>query len=89
MNRPPLLNGIKLVYIPSIETKSLSQFIHSLLSTIHACFTNSNILLYVNSANGPFGIIAKLFNKKTIINVDGLEWCRPKWKGIGAKYFLG
>ena len=63
LNRPPSLNGIKLVYIPSIETKSLSQFIHSFLSTIHACFTNSNILLYVNSSNGPFGIIAKLFNK--------------------------
>ena len=23
----------------------------------------------------------------TMINTDGLEWKRPKWKGLGAKYF--
>jgi glycosyltransferase involved in cell wall biosynthesis len=41
----------------------------------------------VNSGNGPFGIISRLFRKPTAINVDGLEWLRPKWKGLGAKYF--
>jgi glycosyltransferase involved in cell wall biosynthesis len=41
----------------------------------------------VNSANGPFGLISKIFKKKTVINVDGLEWLRPKWKGLGTKYF--
>jgi glycosyltransferase involved in cell wall biosynthesis len=41
----------------------------------------------VNAANGPFGYLTKLFKKKTVINVDGLEWLRPKWKGWGAKYF--
>jgi glycosyltransferase involved in cell wall biosynthesis len=41
----------------------------------------------VNAANGPFGILTKLFNKKTVINVDGLEWLRPKWRGIGAGYY--
>ena len=27
------------------------------------------------------------FLKKTCINVDGLEWLRPKWKGLGSLYF--
>jgi len=84
---PSVINGINLVYIPTIEKKSLSQFIHSFLSTLHVCFTKTNILLYVNSANGPFGLLAKFFGKKTIINVDGIEWERPKWSGLGAKYF--
>ena len=85
--RPTSINGIKLIYVPTIESKSLSQLIHSFLSTIHACFTGIDILLYVNSANGPFGLIPKLFGKKTLINVDGVEWKRPKWKGLGARYF--
>ena len=85
--RPTSINGVKLIYIPTIEMKSLSQLIHSFLSTIHACFTDIDILLYVNSANGPFGLITKLFGKKTLINVDGVEWKRPKWKGLGARYF--
>ena len=84
---PAQVNGINLVYIKTIEKKSLSQFIHSFQSILHACFSNYDIILIVNSANGPFGLITKLFRKKTAINVDGLEWLRPKWKGLGAKYF--
>ena len=85
--RPSTVKGIKLVYIPSIETKVLSQLSHSFLAMFHACFSKVDVILVVNSANGPFGLIAKLFRKPTAINVDGLEWLRPKWKGLGAKYF--
>ena len=85
--KPKYVNGVELVYIPSVETKFLSQFINSFFSTIHFCFSNYRVGLYVNSANGPFGILTRLFRKKTCINVDGLEWLRPKWKGLGSKYF--
>ena len=85
--RPKEIKGIKLVYIPTIETKILSQPIHSFLSIIHACFSNTDVLLVVNSANGPFGLLTKLFRIPTAINVDGLEWLRPKWKGLGSIYF--
>ncbi len=86
-SRPKELNGIELVYIPTIETKSLSQLIHSFLSMIHACTGKTDVILAVNAANGPWGLIARLFGKPTCINVDGMEWLRPKWKGLGAKYF--
>jgi len=85
--RPKEIKGIKLVYIPTIETKILSQPIHSFLSIIHACFSSVDVVLVVNSANGPFGLITKLFRIPTAINVDGLEWLRPKWKGLGSIYF--
>jgi len=85
--KPKYVNGIELVYTPSIETKFFSQFINSLFSFIHVCFSNVDVVLTVNSANGPFGILTKLFRKRTCINVDGLEWLRPKWKGIGSIYF--
>ena len=87
IERPKQLNGINLKYIPTIETKILSQFIHSFFSIIHACFSNPDVILVVNSANGPFGLITKLFRIPTAINVDGLEWLRPKWKGLGSIYF--
>jgi glycosyltransferase involved in cell wall biosynthesis len=86
-NHPKSFNGIDLIYFPTIEKKSLSQFIHSLQSILHACFKNYDIIFILNSANGLFGLFTKILNKKTVINVDGLEWLRPKWKGLGAKYF--
>jgi glycosyltransferase involved in cell wall biosynthesis len=78
---------VHLHYIPAIEGKSFSQLSHSFLSTIHAVFSGYDLCLYVNTANGPFGYLTKLFGLKSAINVDGLEWLRPKWKGLGSKYF--
>jgi glycosyltransferase involved in cell wall biosynthesis len=87
IKRPKEIKGIKLVYVPTIETKIFSQPIHSFLSIIHACFSSVDVVLVVNSANGPFGLMTKLFRIPTAINVDGLEWLRPKWKGLGSIYF--
>ena len=85
--KPKFVNGIELVYTPSIENKFLSQLTNSFFSFIHVCFSKIDIVLVVNSANGPFGLITKLFRVPTVINVDGLEWLRPKWKGLGSIYF--
>jgi glycosyltransferase involved in cell wall biosynthesis len=85
--KPSHVNGIKLVYVPTIETKSLSQLIHSFLSMCHAVVSDVDVIFAVNAANGPFGLISKIFRKPTAINVDGLEWLRPKWKGLGGRYF--
>ena len=86
--RPKEINGIHLIYLPAIETKILSQLSHSLFAFLHACLQPYDVILAVNSANGPFGFLTKLFRKKTMINVDGLEWMRPKWQGLGSKYLL-
>jgi glycosyltransferase involved in cell wall biosynthesis len=84
---PPIVKGIYLHYIPTIETKSLSQLIHSTLCMLHTLGKGYDALLVVNAANGPLGIIPRLAGTKTLINVDGMEWLRPKWKGWGARYF--
>ncbi len=85
--KPRYVNGVELIYTPSIETKFLSQFVNSFFSFVHVCFSKVDIVFVVNSSNGPFGILTKLFSIKTCINVDGLEWLRPKWKGIGSIYY--
>lgn len=85
--KPKQVNGILLKYIPTIKSKSLSQPIQSFLAFWHAAFSNVDVILVLNVSNGPFGIITRLFKKPTLINVDGLEWLRPKWKGFGAIYF--
>ena len=85
--KPKKVNGINLVYTPSVNSKIFSQLYNSFFSFVHVCFSNVDVVLVVNSANGPFGLLTKIFRKKTCINVDGLEWLRPKWKGLGSTYF--
>ena len=72
--KPALVNGIKLVYVPTIETKSLSQLIHSFLSMCHAVVSDVDVIFVVNAANGPFGLISKIFRKPTAINVDSVRY---------------
>lgn len=86
-NRPKTINGISLVYLPTVKLKSLNQLIHSFLSILHVTLSNANVVLVVNLAAGTLGWLPRLTGKKTIINTDGLEWKRPKWKGLGSKYF--
>ncbi len=87
-NRPRFVNGIECIYTPAIESKSLTQLTHTFFSMLHACFSDVDVIFVVNSGNGPFGLISRIFGKPTAINVDGLEWLRPKWKGLGSKYFF-
>lgn len=85
--KPIFVNGIECIYTPAIESKSLTQLSHTFFAMIHACFSDVDVILVVNSGNGPFGLISRVFGKPTAINVDGLEWLRPKWKGLGSWYF--
>ena len=86
-SKPSLLNGIHLHYIPTLPHKSLNQIIHCFLSLIHVTFSSIDIVFVLNLAAGPMGWIPKITGKRTMINTDGLEWLRPKWKGLGSKYF--
>jgi glycosyltransferase involved in cell wall biosynthesis len=86
-DRPAIVNGIHIHYIPTIAHKSLNQIIYCFLSLFHAAFSSADVIFVLNLAAGPMGWIPKITGKKTIINTDGLEWMRPKWKGLGSKYF--
>src|SRR5690606_25952493 len=61
--KPKRVNVINLVYMPALETKSLSLLTNTFLSIMHACFSQADVLFVVNSANGPFALITRLFRK--------------------------
>jgi len=51
--RPRIVDGIELRYIPAIERKSFSQFSSSMLSTLGLYWDRPDVVLYTSSANGP------------------------------------
>ena len=84
---PAEYNGIKLVYTHGKKGKTIAQFSNSFLAFNDARKKNFDVIFVVNAANGIFGFFKYFTKAKFIINVDGLEWLRPKWKGLGAKFF--
>ena len=65
--KPKFVNGVELIYTPSINSKSFSQLYNSFFHFYIFCFSSFDILLVVNTANGPFGILTKIFRKKHVL----------------------
>jgi glycosyltransferase involved in cell wall biosynthesis len=85
--RPKTFKGVKLKYLPTIDTKNTEVLSHSMFSTINALFKDYDLVHYHAMGNGLFSIIPRLKNKKTVVTLHGLDWEREKW-GIVAKTFL-
>jgi len=79
--------GIRLKKLPTIRTKHLDTFVHSLLAAIDASFKNFDIIQFHALGPSVFSIIPRLFGKTTVVSVRGLDWRREKW-GRFAKWFL-
>src|SRR5208337_3851351 len=43
------------------------------------------VVLLCNVANSPFAYLPRMFGKPVVLNVDGLDRKREKWKGLGAQ----
>jgi glycosyltransferase involved in cell wall biosynthesis len=85
--RPPEHLGVKLRYLPSLEHKSLSTLSHTALSITDASLRDFDLIFVCNAANGLFGFIPRALGKKCVLNVDGMEWLRPKWSKTGKTFF--
>jgi len=78
---------VKLIHTSTIRTKHLDAFIHSLTSSFHSLFQGYDIVHY--HALGPtvFCWLPKIFRRKVVATIHGLDWQRGKW-GSFAKVFL-
>lgn len=85
--KPRTYKGVNLRYLPSIEHKMFSTFSHSFLAMLDAVWRDYDLIFVMNVANAPFGIFAKFFHKPCVLNVDGMEWLRPKWNRLAKWYF--
>jgi len=86
-DRPANYKGVRLIYLPSIETKVLGTPTHTLLCTLDMLFRDVDVALVVNIVNGFHCVIPRMFGKRLAINVDGMDWKRDKWGKLAKKYF--
>jgi glycosyltransferase involved in cell wall biosynthesis len=75
----PQHRGMRIVRLPTIRTKHLETLVHTFLSTIHACFSNCDVVHYYTLGPSLFSFLPRLFGKKTVVSVQGLDWQRKKW----------
>ncbi len=77
-------HGMRLVRLPTIRSKHLDTLVHTLLSTVHAAFGKYDIVHYHALGPALFSFFPRLFGKKTVVTVQGLDWQRRKWGRVAA-----
>ncbi|MEO0453992.1 MAG: DUF1972 domain-containing protein [Verrucomicrobiota bacterium] len=75
--------GVRIVHLPTILLKSTDTLFHSLICSIHALFGRYDMIYYCGVGSSLISILPQLFGSRVIINVDGADWAREKWSGLG------
>ena len=85
--KPNEYHGIKLKYLPSLELPHLSTPSHTFISAISIIGKKFDVIFGFNVGNALIFWLLKLFGKKTVLFVDGLDWKREKYGPFG-RWFL-
>ena len=80
--------GVTLKKAWTIEARGVSAMISSFTAAIIATFSNFDVLHF--HAEGPCAAmwIPKLFGKRCVATVHGLDWQREKWSGSFASKYI-
>ncbi len=79
--------GVKLRRLPSVHSKNLDTISHTFLSVVDALPRGFSLFHIFGLGNSLFSLILKLFGKRVVISVDGLEWKRKKWGRFAKLWF--
>lgn len=79
--------GIHLKSVLTIDAKGLAAVTSSFFAAIKATFGKYDVVHVHAEGPAAFCWIPKLFGKKVVFTVHGLDWARAKWQGgFGEKY---
>lgn len=76
--------GIRVRIIPTFQSSKLNAIVYSFLSTFRALFGKFDVFHY--HAEGPcaFLMIPKIFGKRVVATIHGLDWQRSKWGNFAS-----
>ena len=79
-------NGVSLKWVATPNSSKLNAIVYSTFATARALFGNYDIIHF--HAEGPSSMVplAKLFGKKCVVTIHGLDWQRSKWGGFATKF---
>ena len=80
--------GVRIVYSTTIPRSGIDSIIHSAKATWHILTRNTADIVHIQGNNAIFGLILKIFGKKVILSIDGVEWEREKWSWFMRKLVL-
>lgn len=78
--------GVDIKWVPTPNSAKLNAIVYSALATARAVFRKYDIIHFHAEGPAAMVLLAKLFKKKTVVTVHGLDWQRSKWGGFATKF---
>lgn len=78
--------GVKIKSVFTIDKKGLAAMTSSFFAAVKAAFSKYDVVHF--HAEGPCAMmwIPKMFGKRCVATIHGLDWARSKWGGFATKY---
>ena len=86
-DRPREYRGMRIAYLPSVQTKSFETITHTLLAVIHAAVRKFDVVYLCGVGNSVLAGILRFRGSRVIVNVDGDDFRRLKWHPF-ARWWL-
>ena len=78
--------GVRIKWIPTPNSSKFNAIVYSLLSTLNAVFKGFDVIHFHAEGPASMVVLAKLFRKRCVVTIHGLDWQRSKWGGFATKY---
>ncbi len=79
--------GVRIKRVPAPNFKGIAAAVAGLFASIRAAFGRYDVVHFHAEGSCAFLWLVKLFGKRCIVTVHGLDWQREKWKqGFASKY---
>jgi glycosyltransferase involved in cell wall biosynthesis len=82
-----LNEGVRCIWTPGRDSKSLSTLSFGATSHTDATFRGYDAVLVLNVANGFYLPLLRARGIPTVVNTDGIEWERGKWGQVARRVF--
>ena len=78
--------GVKIKWVPTPNSSKLNAIVYSFFAALRAVFSRFDVIHFHAEGPASMVILAKLFRKRSVVTIHGLDWQRSKWGGFATKY---
>jgi glycosyltransferase involved in cell wall biosynthesis len=79
-------NGVEIKWVPTPNSSKLNAIVYSFFATLGAIGRGFNVIHFHAEGPSSMVLLAKLFRKRCVVTIHGLDWQRSKWGGFATKY---
>lgn len=81
-------SGVRLIWTPTIRRRGLAAMSSSVIASVMAAFGRYDLIHYHTEGPCVLCWLPKLFGKKIVVTVHGLDHQRQKWGRLASAYIL-